>query len=83
MLMATDGRVVMWFGAVGSTTPTDSFGAGTPPPSTPPPPRVPPPQGGNRHRLVPKKIATVSYCAGLHNYESSLSELMHTSFVLN
>ena len=50
----------------------------------PPPPHVHPPLGGgNRHRLVPKKNnATVSYCTGLHNCESSLLELMRTSFVL-
>ena len=53
-------------------------------PHLPPPPRVHPPPGGggDRHRLVPKNNATVSYCAGLHIYESSLLELMRTSFVL-
>ena len=53
-----------------------------PPPPCPSPPRVHPPRGGNRHRLVPKKNATVSYCTGLHNCESPLLELMRTSFVL-
>ena len=48
----------------------------------PPPVSIPPRGGGNRHQLVPKKIATVSYCTGLHNYESSLLELMCTPFVL-
>ena len=54
-----------------------------PPPPVSIPPLCPsPPQGGNRHRLVPKKTATVSYCTGLQNYESSLLKLMRTSFVL-
>ena len=55
-----------------------------PPCPSPPPVSIPPPPGGggNRHRLVQKKNATVSYCTGLHNYESSLLELMCTSFVL-
>ena len=43
---------------------------------------TPPPGGGDRHRLVPKKNATVSHCTGSHNHESSLLELMRTSFVL-
>ena len=40
-----------------------------------PPPRVHPPRRGT-------VTATVSYCTGLQNYESSLLELMRTSFVL-
>ena len=49
----------------------------------PPPPRVhPPPVSIPPPRLVPKKTPTVSYCTGLHNYESLLLELMRTFFVL-
>jgi hypothetical protein len=43
---------------------------------------LPPTLSGDHHRLVPKKNATVSNCTGLHNYESSLLELMRTSIVL-
>ena len=46
----------------------------TPPPPTPPRVHPPPPWGGGN--------ATVSYCTGLHNYETSLLELMRASFVL-
>ena len=50
----------------------------TPPLSSPPPP----PRGGNRHYLVVAKNVSLSYCIELRNCETSLSELMCTSFVL-
>ena len=48
-------------------------------PLPPPPPCL---GGGEPSPAGSKKYATVSYCTGLHNYESSLLELMRTSFVL-
>ena len=54
-----------------------------PPPGVHPPPcPSPPPRGGTVTGWFQKKTATVSYCTGLDNYESSLLELMRTSFVL-
>ena len=41
----------------------------------PPPVSIPPPGGGTVTGWFQKKNATVSYCTGLHNCESSLLEL--------
>ena len=50
----------------------------------PPPPLVHPPQGGGggSHWLISGKNVSVSYWIELCNRETSLSELMWTSFVV-
>ena len=54
------------------------------PPHVQPPPLSTPPLGGGggRHCLVPKKNVLLPYCTGLCHRDTSLSEIMVTSFVL-